>query len=85
MSLCHEKSQFPISIPLAGWQETLRSPTSRLAGDQKVSCQPAGRRHFLIVIVVAENIIDVNVTGVVQNLKAGNTLMCLSIGTPKNN
>ena len=44
MSLCHKKSQFPISIPLAGWQETLgllpagwqetkKSPASRLAGD----------------------------------------------------
>ena len=29
-----------------------RAPTSRLAGDQKVSCQPAGRRHFLIFIII---------------------------------
>ena len=47
-----------ISIPIAGWQETFRSPASRLAGvfgasdsrlagDQKVSCQPAGRRPRL--------------------------------------
>ena len=51
------KKQIFISIPIAGWQETLRSPASRLAGDfsasdcrlagdQKVSCQPAGRRIF---------------------------------------
>ena len=49
------KSNLFISIPIAGWQETFRSPASRLAGDfsasdsrlagdQKVSCQPAGRR-----------------------------------------
>ena len=47
MSLCHEKSQFPISIPLAGWQKTLgllpagwqetkKSPASRLAGDTSI-------------------------------------------------
>ena len=30
-----------------------RSPTSRLAGDQKVSYQPAGRRHFLLEIISA--------------------------------
>ena len=46
------------SIPIAGWQEAFRSPASRLvgdfsandsrlAGDQKVSCQPAGRRPRL--------------------------------------
>ena len=34
-------------VILAGWQETFRSTTSRLAADLKVSCQPAGRRHFL--------------------------------------
>ena len=50
---------FFISIPIAGWQETFRSPASRLAGDfsasdsrlagdQKVSCLPAGRRPRLI-------------------------------------
>ena len=44
MTSCHKKSHFLISIPLAGWQETLRllptgwqetkkSPASRLAGD----------------------------------------------------
>ena len=49
------KSNLFISIPVAGWQETFRSPASRLAGDfsasdrrlagdQKVSYQPAGRR-----------------------------------------
>ena len=48
-----------ISIAIAGWQETFRSPASRLAGDfsasdsrlagdQKVSCQPAGRRPRLV-------------------------------------
>ena len=42
----------------AGWQESFRSTASQLAGDfwvsasrlaadLKVSCQPAGRRHFL--------------------------------------
>ena len=36
-----------LNSPLAG---DFRSPTSRLAGDQKVSCQPAGRRHFLLVM-----------------------------------
>ena len=47
-----------ISISIAGWQENFRSPASRLtgdfntsdsrlAGDQKVSCQPAGRRPRL--------------------------------------
>ena len=34
-------------VILAGWQETFRSTASRLAADLKVSCQPAGRRHFL--------------------------------------
>ena len=52
------ESNLFISIPIAGWQETFRSPASRLAGDfsasasrlagdQKVSCQPAGRRPRL--------------------------------------
>ena len=36
-----------IDVILAGWQETFRSTASRLAADLKVSCQPAGRRHFL--------------------------------------
>ena len=47
-----------IGILIAGWQETFRSPASRLAGDfsasdsrlagdQKVSYQPAGRRPRL--------------------------------------
>ena len=35
-----------IDVILAGWQETFRSTASRLAADLKVSCQPAGRRHF---------------------------------------
>ena len=50
-----------ISIPIACWLETFRSPASRLAGDfcasdswlagdQKVSCQPAGRRPRLRLI-----------------------------------
>ena len=34
-------------VILADWQETFRSTASRLAADLKVSCQPAGRRHFL--------------------------------------
>ena len=33
-------------VILAGWQETFRFTASRLAADLKVSCQPAGRRHF---------------------------------------
>ena len=33
-------------VIVAGWQETFRSTASRLA-DLTVSCQPAGRRHFL--------------------------------------
>ena len=37
-----------IDVILVGWQETFRSIASRLAADLKVSCQPAGRRHFLI-------------------------------------
>ena len=36
-----------IDVIVAGWQETFRSTASRLAADLKVSCQPAGRRHFL--------------------------------------
>ena len=36
-----------IDVIPAGWQETFRSTASRLAADLKVSCQPAGRRHFL--------------------------------------
>ena len=36
-----------IDVILAGWQETFRSTASRLAADLKVSCQPAGKRHFL--------------------------------------
>ena len=35
------KHHFLISIPVTGWQETFRSPTSRLAGDQK-GLRPAG-------------------------------------------
>ena len=35
-----------IDVILAGWQETFRSTARRLAADLKVSCQPAGRRHF---------------------------------------
>ena len=35
-----------IDVILAGWEETFRSTASRLAADLKVSCQPAGRRHF---------------------------------------
>ena len=48
-------------VIVAGWQETFRSTASRLAGDfcisasrlaagLKVSCQPAGRRHFLFFL-----------------------------------
>ena len=39
-------------VILAGWQETFRSTASRLAADLKVSCQPAGRRHFLLIHVI---------------------------------
>ena len=49
-----------IDVIIAGWQETFKSAASRLAGDFRVSarqlaadlnvsCQPAGRRHFLFL------------------------------------
>ena len=41
-----------VDVILAGWQETFRSTASRLAADLKVSCQPAGRRHFLIFLYI---------------------------------
>ena len=61
-----------IGILIAGWQETFRSPTSRLAGDfsasdsrlagdQKVSYQPAGRRPrqtFTILNLVEHEILN---------------------------
>ena len=53
-----------IDVIIAGWQETFKSAASRLAGDFRVSarqlaadlnvsCQPAGRRHFLFLIYIS--------------------------------
>ena len=67
------KSNLFISIPKAGWQETFRSPASRLAGDfsasdsrlvgdQKVSCLPAGRTpHLKFIIILGVKLVLTNI------------------------
>ena len=46
-------------VILAGWQETFRSTASWLAPDLKVSCQLAGRRHFLSLLTAWGYLISV--------------------------
>ena len=75
MSLCHEKSQFPISILLAGWQETLgllpagwqetkKSPASRLAGDTSIVLSWNQRQKCSIMYVSDINN-NANTSGIV--------------------